>query len=347
MRPEHTQKFAYGIAALLGLFGFVAVALSNSLLPNFYHTVSKAEDLHNAVACSTANSADCTTQGSGVITDAYVSHSSKGGTHYHVNVADTNSNSVAASTAEVDINEYNEMPTGTPVHVTEWMNSIITVYAPDNVGYSTPDNPISQLVLDTFSLFVPIGGVAALVAAILLLGNTRTPDDIARESTRDHPTPPREITRGLLGSVMTWYTGRAALTYLSLMVLEAAYFGVRASNGDPNFEVPAPFVMGLTFILVSALVYGFYYRRMARIISEGVLAEIPVTGERMIRNRGRSIGAKVTYQLSDGRQGHLRITKPWWSKIHLATKLHVLTSPSTGKVQRVLGMTDDAGGAVY
>ena len=46
-------------------------------------------------------------------------------------------------------------------------------------------------------------------------------------------------------------------------------------------------------------------------------------------------------------QAKVKVTAKWWHKVHIATKLHVLACPVSGKIWRLLGMTDDAGNAVY
>ena len=339
---------AWAFAALVA--GLFLASVSTSILTGFRSTLMNAEQLHDAPACDASGdngSVPCLSNVTATVTGSYVTYGSKGSHHYWISVEPPpSSGSNIGENIEVSYSDYYSVATGTEVPATMWRSVLMTVTAPGGSVYQTPDNPAQKIGPAMFSLLVPAFAVGLLLSGAFIAISRRTPNDVLRDATHGVPQPPRPVPRGLVIAVLGWTTARAMLFYGIALLLEAWWLTAIAAS-RPTSTGFAPPLMIATVLIVSAFVYAFVYQQLVRDVTKGVISEIPVKWDEILYNKGRPYAAKVAYTVKDGSVDHKTIRARWWRLIHIGTRIHAIASPETGKIWRILGMTNDAGEPVY
>ena len=344
MRPAHSPSFRWWVSAGLVLLAAVIALPSIDVLPSFEHVAASATAYHSAPDCTGAAGDGCVLHTSALIVNDYTTTGSKGALYYYVTF---NGPALSGQTTQVSGSDYNRLPVGSEVPALVWHGSVVTLSPADSGGPITTDaQPIEQLRTDTIALLIPMAALILLAMAVAVLLSVNGPDDEVRSAVMAVREPPRPVPPGLRSAVVAGRVADAGLASLAVCVVVMVVYLVFIGSAV-GVVGTAPVAMVLAIPMVSLGVYRYRYLRAVRDVTTGVFAEVPVNSETIIRGKNGPMGIQARYTLADGRQSSVRITRRWWRKVHPATRLNAIVSPSDGRIWRLLGMTDDNGRPVY
>ena len=342
----HSQRFRRIWQLVLAVLTVLTVVLLGGAYPDFTAARGSAVAFASAPPCGdTPPSATCIATEVVTVYNRYVTHGSKGGTYYHVQIYVPGG---GYQTTTASYSEYYAMPPGAEVTAEVWRGRAVRLMT-DAGGYTTDYYPPAVLGGWMITL-VLIPAALAFGATALMFGlSAAGPDDLMRREVTGDAPPPRDAPAGLLAAVLAWKAGKAMAWGVVAAAAVLAFWAISITSGSaaPASAEQAPLVATAIAAGTAFVAYVLIYRRALRDATTGVYAAIPVTSETIIRGRSGPLGVRARYTLQDGATAKVSITRRWWRRVGVGSRLDAVVSPETGKIWRLLGVFDGTGNQIF